>query len=152
MPGSDKIALDPVAAAGDPMERMNARVAELERQIASLRIPTLSPPKMKVWNTIFPSVPQSWTYTASGGYVSVLGFIQVGFGGGGGVVDPVLKTDGVTRDTFENISSIADFSMGVLSYTPGKWSGDHTITVDITGSGWDAGRSAIVVIEQPYAG
>lgn len=156
MAGSDKLALDPVAAAGDPMERLNARVAELERQLTNLRVPSMSPPKSASWSVNNPaSNALSANYTANGGYVVVVADGRVSFGGGGGGTILQLVTDGTVRDSTEMLGSIAEgTASGLLTYNAGKWTGTHSITLQrAAGSSGDfIERLAFLVLELPFSG
>lgn len=165
MAGSDRLALDPTASGGDPVQRLMTRVSELERQVSVLRIPSITPPKAATFNfvkTVDNGAEHGITYTASGGYcVVVASGIVVNPGGGSSTVTNfTLTVDGVARATgqlqvYDSGAGSTDATPAMM-YAAGRWSGDHSIVLsnDVAGPGGIYGwQSAyILVIEQPFSG
>lgn len=163
MAGSDKINLDPVAAAGDPMERLVARVAELERQLSNLRVPAASPPTIKSWNASGVNSLGPVTYVAQGGVLVLFGGATILIGQNavpqyGG--SAILTVNGSTVDTATTQSASDDMGhttpVRPLMYTTGKTTAGTSYSLGMSAAGLAqfAGFSEfrLMAVELPFSG
>lgn len=142
----------------DPMAQLAQKVAALEQQVTAMAtkrpaLPTY--PKVATWTSSATS--HSRTYVANGGVVVVLASVSMALAQLGALAQVELRVDGTQRDT-ANIQEGKTDSLiipsQVMAYSPGVWTGSHTIALNKTAGSASSqiAKSSIIVIELPYSG
>lgn len=150
---SDRLALDPTAGAGDAVQRLMARVAELEQQVASIRAGASA--SVVTWR-LAGTGTQTRTYSARGGFVVVLG--TGGFQGPGTAPGSYaeLVINGAQAQTSyiqgDTAAPNSQFAFPPLVYVAGRLSGDQTIVLQkLAGTSGNVVDTSITVFEFPAA-